>query len=345
MCKISIIIPVYNVAEYLNDVLNSILEQTFEDFEVICINDGSTDNSLEILETFTTKDHRFKVISQPNQGQGVARNNGITLAKGEYLMFVDPDDYIEKNSLEIIYNKFQQTNVDVIQFDYTRIKEDGELIEPISFSQKIKKEFKYSIKDNETYDWHDIKKRSLTGLSLTGWDKAYRTDFIKKNNIKFAPNKCGEDHIFSISANLLAEKILYIEKSLYYYRTRKDSAVNKASVNNFCIFENISLLKEFLISNNLYKEFEKAFIDYETSVLSWHYGNIPQDKVDEYKNKSKKLLSKKDYKVFLAKAKGDFSFLEKLFSLKNLVKNNTKIKCVTILGLTFSIKSRRKVTV
>ena len=95
--KFSIIIPVYNVEKFLRESLDSIVAQTFKDFEVICVNDGSTDNSLEILKEYANNDSRIKVISQENQGQGVARNNAIDIAQGKYLLFVDPDDFIESN--------------------------------------------------------------------------------------------------------------------------------------------------------------------------------------------------------------------------------------------------------
>ena len=112
--KFSIIVPVYNVELFLRECLDSIENQTFKGFEVICINDGSTDGSLSILQEYAAKDSRFKVISQENQGQGVARNNGIDIAQGEYLLFIDPDDFIEPNMLEIIYKKFQQTDAEIV---------------------------------------------------------------------------------------------------------------------------------------------------------------------------------------------------------------------------------------
>ena len=99
MPKFSIIIPVYNVEKYLVECLESIVNQSFKDFEVICVNDGSTDNSLEILQKYAENDERFKVLNQENQGQGIARNNALNIANGEYILFVDPDDFIELNML------------------------------------------------------------------------------------------------------------------------------------------------------------------------------------------------------------------------------------------------------
>ena len=230
--KFSVIIPVYNVEKFLRECLNSITSQTLKNFEVICIDDGSTDNSLRILQEYANKDSRFKVISQTNQGQGVARNNGIDLANGEYIVFVDPDDFIEPNALEFIYDKFKQTDVDIVQFDYATCRENAKYSGTRAFKKRMKKEFGYVIKNNQIFSWQEIKKKNLQGMSLCVWDKAYKTAFIKQHNIKFAPNKNGEDHIFSISANLLADKILYINRAFYRYRTRLGSAVNKASNGN-----------------------------------------------------------------------------------------------------------------
>lgn len=143
--KFSIIVPVYNVEKFLRESLDSIVAQTLKDFEVICVNDGSTDNSLEILKEYANNDSRIKVISQENQGQGVARNNAIDIAQGKYLLFVDPDDFIESNTLEVLYNKFHETDVDIIQFDYATCKEDGTHKRVETFKKRLKKYFNYSI--------------------------------------------------------------------------------------------------------------------------------------------------------------------------------------------------------
>lgn len=342
--KFSIIIPVYNVEKFLRECLDSITSQTLKNFEVICVNDGSTDNSLAILQDYANKDSRFKIISQENQGPGIARNNAIDIAQGQYLLFVDPDDFIEPNTLEKIYGKFQQTDVDVIQFDFSTCKENGRYNSFKSFKKRMHKNFHYSIKDNEIYNWRNIKKKNLQGMSLCVWDKAYKMNLIKANNIRLAPNKHGEDHIFSISSNLLADKILYINKAFYHYRTRLGSSVNKPSNDNFCIFENIKLLRNFLMNNNLFDEYKVGFEDYVSTALSWHYSNIPIESVDKYLNKCKEILSTQNYEKFLEKSKGDFSNIEKIFSIKNQKINGVKVKYLTIFGIKIKLLSKGKGT-
>lgn len=342
MTKISVIIPVYNVEKYLKECLDTILNQTFSDFEVICVNDGSTDNSLIILEEYAKNDKRFKIISQENQGQGVAKNKGIDLAKGDYILFVDPDDWIELNTFEIMYKKFLETDVDVIQFDYNLHYETGKYCDTKAYKKKLKRYFNYSIKNGDIYNWNYISKKQLHNMSLYASDKAYKMDFIKQNNIKFAPNKNGEDHIFSFEANLLANEILYLNKSFYHYRKRNGSAVNKVSDENFCVFENIKLIKSFLITNNFYEEYSNSFNEYVINLLSWHYVNIPIDSVEKYKSRCQEILSIKDYKRFIQKTKIKKSFIEQIFSIKNQKENGIKIKVVTIFGIEFVMKNNKK---
>lgn len=340
--KISVIVPVYNVEKYLCECLNSLVNQTLSDIEIICINDGSTDGSLNILNEYASKDGRFIVLSQENQGQGIARNKGIDIAKGEYISFVDPDDWIELDTFEILYNKFSETDVDFIQFDYDTHHETGKVHGTKAYKRSLKKEFNYSIKNNDIYNLRNIPAKKLLGLSMCIWDKAYKTSFIKKNNIKLAPNKHGEDHIFSISANLLADKILYLNKSFHHYRTRFGSAVNKASDDNFCIFDNVKILKEFLISNNLYADYEKSFKNYALTAYAWHYTCIPEASIELYLNKCAEELSVEEYKKFLKKTKGNRSCIEQIFSIKNQKVNGVKFKIVTILGIPFEIKRKKE---
>ena len=342
MPKVSVIIPVYNVEKYLRECLDSVINQTLSDMEIICINDGSTDKSLGILKEYAEKDSRIKIIIQENQGQGVARNNAIEAAQGEYLVFVDPDDFLDSEALEVINKSFSDSAVDIIQFDYLVCSEDGANNRQRVFKKRAKRYFNLNLLNDKVFNWQEVGKKSIEGLSLFCWDKAYKTTFIKENNIKFAPTKNGEDHIFSISANLLANKILYINKSFYHYRTRLKSITNSASIESFCVFKNIELLKQFLITNNLIEEYKSSLDEYVSSVLSWHIANIPQDKTDEYLDKCKEILDPENYELFLKKIKTQYSFWENIFSLKNIKRNGVTHKYLRLLGLTFTLPVKCK---
>lgn len=341
MVEFSIIIPVYNVEKYLRQCLDSIVNQTFSNFEVICINDGSTDNSLEILNEYAAKDKRFIILSQENQGQGIARNKAIDMANGEIIMFVDPDDFIDLNALEILYNKYKETNVEIVQFDYELYRKDNNKPNKIhSFQDNYKEDLKFVLKNNQIFSFRDFEKVQFESIGLAVWSRIYSTKFIKENNIKFAPNKHGEDHIFSLKSMMLANKILYINTPFYHYRERIGSAVNKASNDNFCVFDNIKLFKNFLQEYNLFNKYKKEYHQYIGEFCAWQYFCIPLENIDKYLKKCEEVLNKDGYKKFKEKIKGDFSILENIFSLKNQKTYGVKHKVVTVLGMHFFLKPK-----
>ena len=337
MPKFSIIIPVYNIEEYLKECLESIINQSFKDFEVICVNDGSTDNSLEILQKYAENDERFKVLNQENQGQGVARNNALNIANGEYILFVDPDDFIELNMLEVFNERLDIQNVDVAFFDYQIFGENTKT-KIVRFMDEMKKIFNLNINDNLVFNWQELVKDNFRYTAMMVWNKVYSNKFLKENHIQFAPNKHAEDHIFSISATLLANKISYIKKTLYYYRKRSDSSVNKVSENNFCIFENIAIVADFLKQNNLYKKYEHDFRNYIVNLCVYHCNKIPTALLSTYIEKTRQLLSDKEFSTFKKRINGDFSLLEKLFSVKNLNIPGKTGKYLTVLGFAIPLQ-------
>lgn len=308
MTKFTIIIPMYNVEVYLNQCLDSIVNQSFSDFEVICINDGSTDNSLDILNSYASKDKRFRIFSQENQGQGVARNKALELAQGKYVIFVDPDDWIEHDTLDEIYWEFKTTKSDVIEFNYN---EHNDLsIKKYNFAKKLRKYFNYDLNSTTYYNWQNIKNGCLSKLGFHIWSRAYSLEFIKKADAVFSPTKQGEDHLFSNAVVLNAEKISYLDKYLYNYRRREGSAVSKISNEGFAIFQNIQDMKEYLITHNFYDTLEDEFRRYKTKVLCWHYKNIPDESKEKYKQMCQEILKQKEYAKFLRKTGN--SFLQRL---------------------------------
>ena len=339
MSKFSIIIPVYNVKEYLEKCLESIVNQSFKDFEVICVNDGSTDNSLKILQKYAEKDKRFKVLNQENQGQGVARNNALKIANGEYILFVDPDDFIEFDMLEVLKERLDVQNIDVAFFDYQIFGENTKT-RIVRFMDEMKNNLNLNIDDNFVFNWQELVKNNFSSIPMMLCNKVYSNKCIKENHIQFAPNKHAEDHIFSISATLLADKISYIKKTLYYYRNRPDSAVNKISEENFCIFENIKILEKFLKQNRFFEKYKNNYRTYVIDVLVWHYPNIPINMQTQYIEETKQFLSDKEFSNFKKKINGNFSLLEKIFSIKKLRILGKTGKYLTILGYTMPLRNR-----
>ncbi len=335
VCTFSIIIPVYNVEKYIKKCLQSLKDQTFEDFEALIVNDESKDGSLSIINEFANSDNRFKVINKKNEGPGIARNAALKDIKGKYVLFVDPDDYINPETLQLLKEQFDKTNAQVIQFDYRKVYEN---------SIKAELSTLKNVNDNSFYNYNSFKNKDLSNYRLMVWDKAYKSDFIRDNKIEFAPNYHAEDHIFSLKTLFLADKIFYINKYFYNYLTRMNSSSNKKSSNNFCIFDNIKLIQEFLDENKFSYKFNKEFSLYKTTVLKWHYNAISDEDKQPYLNKCQEVLSKKDYQGLYKKIKNrDRTFIEQIFSVKNKTDNTIKTKIVTIFGFEFILKKGVKI--
>lgn len=201
MIKFSIIIPVWNLEPYISRCLDSIIAQTYRNIEIICINDGSTDNSLNILQEYAERDNRIKIIDQENQGVSVARNNGIDAASGDYLLFVDGDDYVDTRMCEVLNGKVE--NYDLVFFNYF-------LTRPGKIRRAVKRNcntFKFSV---------------------AVWSFCFRSELVQKRGIRFPQGiEISEDVVFMSYVHALTDNVLVINDPLYYYvLNRSGSATN-----------------------------------------------------------------------------------------------------------------------
>lgn len=211
MCKLSVIISVYNSEKYVERCVESVIKQTLADIEIICINDGSTDNSLNLLENFAKKDHRIRIFSQNNKGTGEARNLGLMHANGEYVHFMDSDDFMDPEFLAEMYKTAEENKSEIVISIHRAIDEEtGKILYSTSIppSLLLNKNLNVNIDDN------------LILLPDHLWDKIYKKDFIK--DIFFTPDG-GEDIYFNYVALLKASKISIQDKCLYNYLLRKSS--------------------------------------------------------------------------------------------------------------------------
>lgn len=229
MAKISIIIPIYNTEKYIPKCLNSIINQTFKDIEIICINDGSDDNSLRLIKDFATKDGRIKIINQDNKGVSIARNKGIEHSSGTYLLFVDPDDWLDIDACQKIVNKIDITNSDLIFFNH--------YVESNFITRKI------NLFNSEQHNNYFLTNGPM-------WTCCYKKQYIQENKILFPPGICiSEDQIFKTLALLHNPSIEILEDALYHYLfSRKNSATKnfKKGINeNIKGFDFIKNTKEY----------------------------------------------------------------------------------------------------
>lgn len=206
--KVSVIIPVYNVERYLTKCLQSIIEQILHEIEIIIINDGSTDSSLKIIESFAIKDHRIISVSQINQGLSASRNAGILLARGDFLAFVDGDDYIDEHMLEDMYLNAINNNAEIVICQFEKVDKFGNVIQ----KSKIRCDADISFLE---------KVISLEVPSVV-WNKLYKKSFIKNNSLYFE-NLLHEDILYSLKVFLLMPKISILEKSYYFWLDRDNS--------------------------------------------------------------------------------------------------------------------------
>lgn len=219
--KVSVIIPVYNTAGYLESALMSVSEQTLEEIEIIIINDGSTDSSGQIIDEFQIKDCRVKYYYQTNQGQSVARNTGLDKATGEYVYFMDSDDILEKNALEICYQRSKTDNLDFGFFDADVFSEDGSTLQwDYIRTGKMTEEILQGCEAME-------KLLNIGRFRVAPWLLFIRRNFIEEFQLRFFPGIIHEDELFTTKLFIEAKRVALIPHILFHRRVRPNSTMTK----------------------------------------------------------------------------------------------------------------------
>lgn len=234
---ISIIVPIYNAEKYLNKCIDSIINQSKKELEIILINDGSTDNSETIIKKYNDK--RIKYFKNKNQGIGKTRNFGIEKATGKYIMFLDSDDFLELNACEKMFEKAKKDKLDIVICDYYRYFDNGKKEEV-----KLPNFKNSSLKDNP----------NIICEHLSPWAKIYKTDLLKNNNIKFVENLKYEDAPFVIEALDCAKKIGKVNLPLNYYVIHEKSETTVRDERVFDIIKIIDIIRKYTKSKNYLKE-------------------------------------------------------------------------------------------
>ena len=287
MTKLSIIIPVYNVMNYVSKCLESILNQPFEDYEIICVNDGSTDDSLKELQKF--KQDKVVIIDKKNEGSGIARNTALAIAKGEYVFFVDGDDWIEENSLEKMIARADELQTDILIFGGISCYElpNGDYKKQNGGYSINKLPKKYL---NKIFSANDIKK-DVFKFPSTAWTKLYRRSFLIKNDIKFQDIKVGQDQLPFFHSMITAHRIAILNENLYCYRkNRKGSAMTVKKKKNYSPIYVFYAVEELLKKLNLIDEYKNIFVNkYFSKATSW-LGKFQDDLKAEYFEEYSKLL-------------------------------------------------------
>ncbi len=221
MPEISVIIPVYNAEKYLRACLDSVLTQTFRDFECICVNDGSPDNSGSILDEYAAKDSRMKVLVQSNQGQGVARNTGVATATGKYLYFLDSDDRIDPDTLQSLYDFAEKNDLDEVIFDFVPEYEDG--VNPMSHLHSIRHEYSGVFSGEDLWSKRLLNDDFIACVPL----RLFLRDFYVRENLSFRQGVFHEDEVFLFLADFSAGRAGCLNNPFYHYRIRANSTITR----------------------------------------------------------------------------------------------------------------------
>lgn len=288
--KISVIVPVYNTEKYLNKCIDSIINQTFDEMEIILVNDGSTDRSLSILKDYESKYDNIIVIDKVNEGQGVARNTALDICRGNYIAFVDSDDYTEPNMFELMYKKVIDKDLDMVICNYKYVNE---------FGQRIRHN-NVVLNYDEIISSLECMRRFLVTNAIEGfsWNKMFKRSLF--DNTRYPGNMKYEDipTIAALIAN--SNKIGFINKELYSYVIRKGSTTSSQTVTNTEDYIDAVYMVGKII-NRFHKDaLLKAYeYYYSKRIVSTVYGflkisNIKEDKDNfiEYVDKYMRCISK-----------------------------------------------------
>lgn len=304
---ISIIVPVYNVEQYLDRCVESILNQTFKDFELILVDDGSPDDCPAICDEWAEKDSRIKVIHKPNGGVSSARNAGLDLTSGEYVGFCDPDDKINERMYELMYQSVLDNEADCCICSYKSFKSNKEL-ENSSFD----KDNKLVLNDNEIIDYFLGKGKSFLGSI---WNKLIHRDIVE--NLRFNETMAfGEDYCFALQTLLNCSRVTMLENcELYYYFIRENSAMKKLNSEKYYkLFVEKQRIFELCLSKYSDKETKKIIQNAQIRALVATFLNA-----DEKTIVLVKVTAKSNLKNVL-KSK-EISWKEKLLFVKNMLIN------------------------
>ena len=299
MVKISVIVPCYNVEEYLEECLDSIVNQTFKDIEIICINDGSTDNTLDILNSYAQKDTRIKIISQSNQGLSAARNAGLKSINGEYVTFIDSDDYFELTAFEEIFNIMEEKSLDLLLFKL--INFDEESYEKSTWHY-FEMNFVKNIVGDNIFNQEDIGE-TFYYMSVTAPGKLYKSDLI--DGMEFPEGLIFEDNPFFVEVMFRAKRIYFYDRYLYYRRIRTDSITQSSTHNFYHTIDIHNMITDITKRYGYFEKYQTRLYRKKIASIHWYFKLVNEEDKEFYFERMQE-----DYKKFEKEYKSSEAFYE-----------------------------------
>lgn len=283
--KVSIVVPVCNVERYLKECLDSVAKQTLQEIEIICVDDGSTDNSLEILNEYKEKDQRVKVISKKNSGYGNTMNVGMDAATGMYIGIVESDDYVEPNMFERLYDTACKFDAEIVKSDhYIFSTKEGKCNKKIQYI--CPEQYYGKVVNADTCE-------EIYDFAMMNWTGIYRTDFIRNNNIRHneTPGASFQDNGFWFQVLSLAKSVVMINEAFYYYRQDNPNSSINSKKKVYCICDEYNYIQSFVIS--------------KPKICDKHFTKFFAKKVFNYLHSYRRILE--EFKIeFLQRAAKEF---------------------------------------
>lgn len=274
MVKVSVIIPVYNAEKYLRQCLDSVLGQTLKEIELICVDDGSTDGSTEILLAYAGKDKRIRVITQKNGGPGKARNTALPYATGKYISFLDADDWFEQDFLEKMFDRSNEVQADICICETQRF--DDATGEELPSEWMLKKH----LVPTGVFSPEDIADHLFQFTYGQVWDKLYRRAFLQETGIQFPEFRNSEDMPFVYKTLLSAKRIVVLPNIMVHYRVNRSGSVsNSVVVQPDAPYEAFRLVMDHLEKKCNKELFQQSFLNWAMEFLIWQVCNIPDETI------------------------------------------------------------------
>lgn len=277
--KVSVVVPIYNMEKYIVQCITSIMQQSLKEIEIICVDDGSTDDSLKILTELQKEDSRIKIISQDNLGVSVARNVGVNVAQGQYLSILDADDFFDINMLEKAYNRSYELNADICIF---RAKSYDDVNKKESLIKWCFRD--YWIPNKECFSGIDVSDRLFNLGALWAWDKLFKRDFIISNNISFQNQRTANDAKFVCIALAMANKICICDDAYAIHREGRNDSLSVTRSQSWDCFYNALLAVEQELMDRGKLSFLQALRNWVVDFSLWNFETINGDKKVEVYN-------------------------------------------------------------
>lgn len=278
---VSVVMPVYNACGYLRPAIESIMHQTLREIEIICVDDGSTDTSLDMIKIFQQSDDRIRIITETNAGPGLARNNGLKRARGEYVAFLDADDFYESDMLEVLYNTAKEKELDIAisKYDIFENKKSR-------FRENIENEYSKIYTGGAVTSKNEHPDFILESTSGSAWNKLFRRSFIAEKGITFLPEiMMFEDVYFTVCALAFAERVAKVDKVLVHHRIYKQQSRVRTFRKYFPhVPVSFERTKEFLMRGGMYEPLKKGFLNLSCSRCYHIYNLLKPDEREIFWN-------------------------------------------------------------